>query len=156
MRGRKEGDEEEKGTVTGLGTDGGWRLSEELCRLVRQKYGWKEPPIVLARRNADLMPALRKMGKTLIAIPWHDGASQMMEVLDRLVDIPLLVPPTYMRREQGKPLKDKSWIIAKIDKPEKAEQWRLTHQQYFKRDARKERAIEAMIGLWPQEVRIPE
>ena len=92
-RARKDGDVEEKVTVTEQDTDGGWRVSKELCQLVRQKYGWKEPPIVLARRNPDLMPALRKMGKALIAIPWHDGASQMLEVLDRLVDIPLLVPP---------------------------------------------------------------
>jgi len=100
---------------------GGWIASEELLRQLRDVVGWKEPPVLLAKRNMDLMPRLRSLEQALVLIPWQDGASQIIEVIDRLVEIPLLVPSSYMIRAHGKPLKDKPWLLAQIDTPKKAE-----------------------------------
>ena len=110
----------------------------------------------MAKRNIDLMPRLRSIEQALVLIPWQDGASQILEVLDRLVEIPLLVPSSYMIRAHGKPLKDKPWLLAQIDVPRKAETWKLFHRKFFKEEDRKPRIIEAMTKLWPPEIRIPE
>ena len=135
---------------------GGWEASKELLRQLRERIGWRQKPKVLAKRNADLMPALRKMKDGMVIIPWQDGGSQTLELIDRLVEIPLLIPSTYMVRGNGKPLKDKSWLVAQIDEPEKAEIWRLLHRRYFKNDSNREKLISVMTQLWPAEVRIPE
>jgi len=129
---------------------GGWIASEELLRQLRDVVGWKEPPVLLAKRNMDLMPRLRSLEQALVLIPWQDGASQIIEVIDRLVEIPLLVPSSYMIRAHGKPLKDKPWLLAQIDTPKKAETWKLFHRRFFKEDDRKPRIIEAMTKLWPR------
>ena len=134
---------------------GGWVASEELLRQLRDTVGWKETPIVLAKRNIDLMPRLRSIEQALVFIPWQDGASQIIEVIDRLVEIPLLVPSSHMIRAHGMPLKDKPWLLAQIDVPRKAETWKLFHSKFFKEEDRKPRIIEAMTKLWPPEVRVP-
>ena len=56
----------------------------------------------------------------------------MYEVLDRLTDIPVIIPPSYMIRIHGKPLKDKPWLVAKIDKADRADMWKFLHKEYFK------------------------
>jgi len=134
---------------------GGWVASEELMRLLGG-IGWREPPVVFARRNIDLMPRLRELERALVLVPWQDGASQILEGLDRLVEIPLLIPSSYLIRENGKPLRDKPWLVAQIDTPTKAEVWKMVHKRYFKEENRKEKIIDSMLRLWPPEVRIPE
>jgi len=111
---------------------GGWVASEELKRLLGG-IGWREPLIVLARRNIDLMPRLRELERALVLVPWQDGASQILEVLDRLVEIPLLIPSSYLIRKNGKPLRDKPWLIARIETPKKAEVWKMVHKNILRK-----------------------
>jgi len=75
---------------------------------------------------------------------------------NRLGEIPLLIPSSYLVRKYGKLLRDKPWLLAQIDIPRKAEVWRLVHKKYFREGDRKEKIIESMLRLWPPEVRIPE
>jgi len=52
---------------------GGWIASGELKQLLGG-VGWREPLVVLARRNTDLMPRLRELERALVLVPWQDGA----------------------------------------------------------------------------------
>ena len=91
-----------------------------------------------------------------MVVPWQDGTPQVYEILDRLVDIPVTVPPLYMLRNHGKPLKDKPWLVAKVDEGVKADMWKLIHRSYFVTDAKRESILRNMLRLWPLEVSVPE
>jgi hypothetical protein len=102
------------------------------------------------------MPILKGLQDTVVIIPYQEGTSQTYEVIDHLVDIPLLIPPAYMVRTQGKPLKDKPWLVARVGNSENAQMRRLFFWKLFKAESRKEDMVSEMLKLWPQEVRIPE
>ena len=55
-----------------------------------------------------------------------------------------------MIRVHGTPLKDKPWLIAKIDRADRADMWKFLHKGFFQNDTKKEKIIENMLRLWPK------
>ena len=135
---------------------GGWRASEKLLHQLSSEMKWTQSPRIFAKKNSEIMPILRGLEDTLVIIPYQEGTSQIYGVIDHLVDIPLLISPAYLVRTQGKPLKDKPWLVARVGNTEKAQMWRLFFWKLFKAESRKEDMMREMLRLWPQEVRIPE
>ncbi|MCP6755989.1 hypothetical protein NL533_30670, partial [Klebsiella pneumoniae] len=59
---------------------------------------------------------------------------------------------------QGKVIKDKVWVAARVGPDKEALHWRQTHLKYFLSpdEQIEEKVIDRMTRAWPQEVRVPE
>ena len=87
---------------------------------------------------------MRKQQNATIGTPWADWASHTLEILDRITDMPILVPSSPM-------------IISKGRKAE-AEQVRNTYRAYFSKpdDQIEEEPITEVTNFWPPQLPIPE
>src|SRR4051794_22670876 len=88
---------------------------------IRQRK-WGEAKVLLAPKTTAGcgLRSLRASRGGVIVTPFQDGSSTSLEVLDKMTDIPFLVPSSLMSRESDAMLTTKPWLIAKYGTVEQA------------------------------------
>jgi len=86
----------------------GWVVGPSLTDAISTHMKWQEKPQVLVRRGQGLIEAIKTAGFAVVVLPWVDSASHILQMIDHLVDLPIMVPSSHMRRVYGKVVKDRT------------------------------------------------
>jgi len=92
--------------------------------------------VIGKKRNQTVIEFLKSDRPCILACPWSPGASYALEIIDRLVSLPRLIPSQCLTRTEDvrKIYTSEPWIIVKIDTSAKAAMWRSTYKTFFEKD----------------------
>jgi len=129
---------------------GGWRFPSTLLT----KLPWEGPLIVVGKKKNHIsIDFLRRNKPFIFACPWVPGTSYAMELLDRLVALPRLIPSAILNRveEARKIYHTEPWVIASVGTLEQASAWRASCKDFYLlgTPAKETEKLKIILSLWP-------
>src|SRR6185437_15238288 len=128
-----------------------WRLPDELLKQIP----FEGKLIVIGKkRSMDAIDELKSDKRCIFVCPLSPGSSCTMEVIDRLICLPRIIPSSFLNRMETsrKVYQVTPWLIASIGTATDASAWRDKFRQFFStaEQAHEPKKIQTILSLWSE------